>query len=866
MVYSTIKDWIFHPFLLCLLLVTHQLHAQSSNIGCLVGAVNDITNTKGFGANAFLYTGEGNSFSTGVLNPKKGTIDWFKPLGMGQNSFGYAYRNIIDQSDISSIVGVLSGSNNNPVFSRRQNGDISSQADIEAPNKYSFLVDAVWARDYFGGTGAVDSTSFAISSKNGQDPLLWGPGASKVLGKNDLIDVAGHMFREIDSSASPKVNNLWFVGLINRAEPGGDAYMDFEFFVRDIGYNRTTKKFVNTGPDKGHTSFKFDANGEISQLGDMLYNVSLSGGGTIPSIEVRIWVSYQDYINVVPTNFTWGPNFDGAASGATHGYASIIPKLSDSPPLCGYVNTAGQLPTVPPWGTKNTKSNIYIPEGGTYPEFSVTEVALNLTAIGIDNYISAGADKCNFPWRTYLVKTRSSASFSAALKDFAGPYTWGRPSSEIFGSKDTISCINPSVTLSASTLRDDVSYSWTTSDGQIVGSTTSRTIEVDKPGTYNLSIVLTNGCPAQSVPFVVYYDDTKPVISSVTAIPKVSCTGNDGSASISIIGGSAPFTYSWTGPETYSATTSSITGLAPGSYAATITDKWGCSKMSTTAVVSLPVTITTSATLIDVSCFGGKTGSINLEILNGTAPFTYQWTNLQKTQDLSNVAAGTYTVTVTDKDGCSSSFGYLIAQPASALALSLAKSNDTNPTAVGTGTITATATGGTPPYSYSWSGPNGYNASTASITDLVAGTYSLSVSDFNGCTQTEKVIIYEPEICDDTIDNDGDGLVDCEDPDCITSPVTLTPSDANPCVGDIIVYTAGGTSSQSYNWLVVPSNINADYNTGITSNTFSVTWNSTAPAQVCVRAVVSGCAGQLACVSINPTQKPPKPVNISKGN
>ena len=498
------------------------LFAQINN-GCLAGSVND--NTKGFGVNSFLYTGSGNTFSSGTVNPLKGTIDWFKPIG-GDAS----HRNIIDQTDPSSLVSILNGADNNPTYVRRQNGDISSKADIESSTKYSFLIDAIWARDNFGGSGAVDTTSFAVSSKNGQDPLLWGPGVSKVLGKNDLVDVADHMFREIDSGASPIVNNLWFVGLINRAEPGGDAYMDFEFYVRDVGYNKTTQKFSYAGPDKGHTSFNFDAGGNITQLGDMLYNVSLTGGGTNPNIQVRIWVSYVDYTSITPKDFTWGPDFDGATSGATYGYASIIPNASNS--LCGFVNTAGQLPTVPPWGSKNTKGNVYVPDGGTYLEYSVAEVALNLTAIGLDNYLSAGADVCDFPWKTFMIKTRSSAAFTAALKDFAGPYAWGRPTAGVSGTTDTISCINPTVTLTASPVRSDATYSWTTTDGQIVGTSTSSSIVVDKPGSYNLSIALTNGCPVQAVPFNVYYDATKPVISSATATPIVACSGSDGSVTV----------------------------------------------------------------------------------------------------------------------------------------------------------------------------------------------------------------------------------------------------------------------------------------------------------------------------------------------
>jgi hypothetical protein len=182
--------------------------------------------------------------------------------------------------------------------------------------KYNLLSDAVWARDYFGGTGGTDSTAYVVSSKNGQDPILWGPGAGNVLGKNDLVDIGAHMFRQVDST-SGTLSNLWFIGLINRAEPGGAAYMDFEFFVNKVAYNKSIAKFNTGGPDMGHTSFLFDATGKVTRIGDVLFNVSLEGGGTVPGLELRVWMKRTDY-NTFKTSppinlpFLMGVNFDGA--------------------------------------------------------------------------------------------------------------------------------------------------------------------------------------------------------------------------------------------------------------------------------------------------------------------------------------------------------------------------------------------------------------------------------------------------------------------------------------------------------------------------------------------------------------------------
>jgi hypothetical protein len=452
---------VFTLFIYALFLIS-AAHAQINSSGCVAADV---------GINATLYANS--TFSSGTIIPPAGSVDWFKNA---------TERNIIDQSNISAIQTLLQN-NANPIYQVRQNGGIASYADEVVVGgvrkKFKRLVDAVWARDNFGGTGGIDQTSYNTASKNAEDPAIWDTGPQNVLGKNDLIDVAGHMFRNVDVDAN--INDLWFTGLINRAEPGGAAYMDFEFFIARVTFNTATSKLSSGGPDLGHTAFKFDNSGNIVGLGDMIFNLALINGGSTPQLEVRVWVSRADYTSKTPATFSWGPEFDGAFNGSPYGYASIIPHPGAQ--VCGFVNNDNQLPLSPPWGTRNTKSNVF---GTSYIPFSVAEVALNLTAIGLDNYLitNAALDSCTFPWRTYIVKTRASDAFTAQLKDFAGPYAWAQPSTGIVVSNGTLSCNNPVATLVASPLRTDVTYVWSTANGNIVGPTTGTSIQVDKPGTY----------------------------------------------------------------------------------------------------------------------------------------------------------------------------------------------------------------------------------------------------------------------------------------------------------------------------------------------------------------------------------------------
>ena len=133
-------------------------------------------------------------------------------------------------------------------------------------------------------------------------------------------------------------------------------------------------------------------------------------------------------------------------------------------------------------------------------------------------------------------------------------------------------------------------------------------------------------------------------------------------------------------------------------------------------------------THVNVACFGGATGSIDLAVAGGSAPYTYAWSTGAATQDVSALAAGSYTVTVTDADGCTSSLAVALSQPAAALALS----ETHTPTCLGTpdGAIDLGVTGGTPPYAYAWS----TGAATQDVSALPAGHHSVTVTDAAGCT------------------------------------------------------------------------------------------------------------------------------------
>ena len=829
---------------------------QVRSDGCVVA---------GFGIDAGLYSGVV-EYGNGV-EPSSRSNDWF---------LGTAGRGIIDESNPSTIKTLLETSPN-PIYERRQKYQLVSIVDNQ------ILIDGVFARDYFGGTGHADQTTFLTASKNGEDPAIWDPGEMNVLGKNDVIDAGGHMFRDgLDING-----DLWFVGLFNMAEPGGTAYMDFEFYVEEVQYSPTSG-FTSGGPQLGHTAYNFDDSGNITKIGDFIFSVALSGETT--TVETRLWVSRADWdrlngetMGLTPT-FQWAGTFDGAFNGSPYGYAGIIPLVSQPVQICGYVNSDLETPLAPPWGTKGTKTNTW---GENYIPYSVAEVGINLTAMGMDHSSLSGVDPCYFPLNTFIVKTRASASFTAQLKDFSGPYTWGQPSTSVVATPTFISCENETATITAAPLRDDVTYLWETLDGNIISGQGTGQITVDQPGTYKLTVTLPTNCPMQSVETVVGYDLTKPFFDGPpTYSYTVPCNDNDGTLTVTASGATKPYTFYLYNDLTNALITQvtklgtesshTFTGLVPGTYRVDVKGVYACKESTGPIIIPARIPVVIDETITNVACFGDNTGAINLAVSGGNPPLTYLWSTGNTSQNLLNVGAGSYTVYVTDADNCITTKTFEVTQPTQITA-TIAKTDD--PGNAGDGAATVTASGGTPGYTYLWSktGDPTFvfmpSNDVSAVTNLSYGEYYVTVTDANNCEEMFTVFIYEKEICNDGIDNDGDGLNNCDDSDCIpatSSPITA--SDETPCVDPdgIAPYTYTYTYSvpenltyDSYVWTVPASAVIVS---GQGTNEITVAWNTTAGGQICVQGKIFDCLSAPVCINVIVDDVPPKPGDIIINN
>jgi hypothetical protein len=237
-------------------------------------------------------------------------------------------------------------------------------------------------------------------------------------------------------------------------------------------------------------------------------------------------------------------------------------------------------------------------------------------------------------------------------------------------------------------------------------------------GAYSVSITDGTGCEAL---VELTIDAPAPLSTTLNSSP-ILCAGNNSVVQATALGGTAPYTFTFEGN-----TVSSSFEASAGTWEMVTTDNNGCS-VSTPFEINQPQDIIVEGEVTSVSCFGENTGSVNLTATGGTPPLTFEWNTNTFSPDLSNMAAGTYTVIVTDNFQCSETATFVIGEATALLLDTLSFETLAN----GTGEAEVIATGGTPPYNYAWS--NGQTGTTATL--AADGSYTITVTDSNGCSVT----------------------------------------------------------------------------------------------------------------------------------
>jgi PKD repeat protein len=235
--------------------------------------------------------------------------------------------------------------------------------------------------------------------------------------------------------------------------------------------------------------------------------------------------------------------------------------------------------------------------------------------------------------------------------------------------------------------------------------------------------------------------------------------------------GNAPFGFLW-----------SDTGVGPilsttqaGTFTVEVTDSNGCQTSESATVDIIPNVFDISANTIEPACANGQTGTIDLTVNLGMLPLQFSWSNNATTEDISNAAAGTYTVLATDINGCTAAFSWTLTDPPG-LVLDL-QNSDPACAGTATGALDLSAAGGTGTLAFLWSN----NASNEDLHNLQAGTYSLLATDANGCTATISGTLLDPPALALSLQN--------------TNPIC-----AGAGTGALDLSAGGGTGTLAFSW------------------------------------------------------------------
>ena len=442
------------------------LHAQSG-----VGA--------NFGIEADAYSGD---VISGPL-----TDDWFYN--------GVSGAGVVDEATATTMgYGAQLAAGNNIAFDLRQ-----SIPNYASNNGYIWY-STRYGRDYVN-TSSNDLTTFT-GAQNGQNPMTsWGVTSGSLPAKTDIVDSGVHMRRD----GINITDDLWVNMMISTLSSSGNHFVDFELFVSEI--QNTGSGFSNSGPDEGHTAWRFDASGNVTTIGDMIIGFSFGGGG-VSGVEIRLWVDRSLFVPGTSPGgtsaFTWGSSIDG---GSTYGYGQIVVPAGA---LLSNVNLLSS--TGPPWGTTNTS--------GYSANFSAeyfAEVGVNFTQLGFDPQALFGnGAACDSPFSAILNKSRTSSSFTSSLKDFAGPYVFlgsaegTQVNTTITDPGDFDSCAtSETLTLQAEFISASSDYVWYSLTPGVVfpanglaeiSGVGMDNVLIDTMGEYQLGIAPLSGCTPATEP------------------------------------------------------------------------------------------------------------------------------------------------------------------------------------------------------------------------------------------------------------------------------------------------------------------------------------------------------------------------------
>lgn len=265
---------------------------------------------------------------------------------------------------------------------------------------------------------------------------------------------------------------------------------------------------------------------------------------------------------------------------------------------------------------------------------------------------------------------------------------------------------------------------------------TTQTVNNLAPGVYTVTVADATNCP---VILSATISEPTPLLVNISVTPESGNGTNDATATANVNGGTAPYNYIWS----TNATTQTITGLTSGAYTVTVTDSKNCTFVQTATVNAFNCNGSSALSITDAQCFGSATGSVTATYIGGTLPIVYNWSNGAATQAITNLAAGTYYLTMTDAAGCVLFDTAVVNAPAPLVAEITTVNNVSCPNEQNGSVVITVSGGGTAPYTFTYPGAN--------EPLLAVGVYTITVTNPNGCTTTVSFSIVAIDVIAPTI-------------------------------------------------------------------------------------------------------------------
>ncbi|HZG01792.1 MAG TPA: fibronectin type III domain-containing protein, partial [Chitinophagales bacterium] len=596
-----------------------------------------------------------------------------------------------------------------------------------------YSIDAM-AAQLPGASGANQTWTFSFAAADTAGPIVTNayispaatayassfPNANLVVATHNSVDTAVYDYTYLMADASEYT--FW-----GSATPAAEllVYSDPRVFSLPLAFGTSqTDAFAATGTSDsavinitGSVMYMYDAYGVLT-LNDSVYNT------------VRLYTTDSMV-------YDFGFGFTSLFVSQIYTWFNT----DNSEPVLSVVYTSSEILGN---ATTTAQARIYIHEPNTAAVgcdlvvgLSTTNPSCSASDGSIDAILTGGTAPFAFAWSngatTEDVTGLPSDTYDVTITDAemctaVGSVTLVDPTAFILGTvimDATCGLANGFLDITVDGGTEPYAFSWS-------NGATTEDISNLTAGVYDLTITDANNCTATLTETI----GDSPAPTLTTTVTNANSGQSDGEIDVTVWGGTGPFVYAWSHGET----TEDVTGVMAGMYTVTVTDANGCTATTNATVVdsssSAPLL---TATVTDAGC-GNANGAIDLIVTGGTNPYTFNWANGATTEDISGLASGAYSVTVTDASGATAEITQTITDAPAPTITTIAIDASCG---VNNGSVDVTLNGGTAPFTFAWS--NG--ATTEDLTGLAAGTFDVTVTDANGCTATATSTITASGTC-----------------------------------------------------------------------------------------------------------------------